>query len=64
MKLYARYKALELALSIWCIFDMGRNADPFEQISLRTALEVGWIVHHDSNFPPTYSPLYFRSFYA
>ena len=40
MKLYRRYRALQLALSLWDIFAHPRDVN----VSLRTALTVGWIV--------------------
>jgi hypothetical protein len=37
------YRALDLALRIWSIYEY-RPIEPFENIDLLTALKVGWIV--------------------
>jgi hypothetical protein len=41
---YRLYRALELALGIWSIYEYPFNSqyEPFADIRLRTALEVGW----------------------
>lgn len=41
---YRQYKALELTLSIWAIFQdpVNDHYEPFANISLRTAIIVSW----------------------
>lgn len=46
-KVYRYYRALQLALSIWNIYDMPINCDPFDSIDWPTAWSVGKIVWVD-----------------